>query len=152
MSSVNKVILVGRLGADPEVRYTAEGRAVVTFRLATSSFAPGEGGEGAKQERTEWHRIVVFGKQADTCGQYLSKGRLVYVEGRLRTRQWDDRDGNRRYMTEIVAQTVQFLGGGGGGTQQAQKAEGEAAAQAPASAPDESAEPPPSPEGEDVPF
>lgn len=109
---VNKVILIGNLGADPEVRYTASGTAVGNFRIATSESWTDR--DGQKQERTEWHRIVVWGKLAELAGEYLSKGRQVYVEGRLQTRQWDDRDGQKRYTTEIVANAMQFLGGRGG--------------------------------------
>jgi len=108
-SGVNKVILVGHLGGDPEVRYTASGSAVANFTLATSESFNDKTGE--RQERTEWHRIVAWGKIAELCGEYLHKGRQAYVEGRLQTRQWDDKEGNKRYTTEIVAQTVQFLGG-----------------------------------------
>ncbi|MFH1060520.1 MAG: single-stranded DNA-binding protein [Pseudomonadota bacterium] len=110
---VNKVILVGNLGADPEMKYTPSGTPICTFRLATSeSFKDREGNQ---QERTEWHRVVAWSKLAEICGQYLSKGRQVYIEGSLRTRSWDDQDGNKRYMTEIVARDVQFLGSGAGG-------------------------------------
>jgi len=104
---VNKVILIGRLGADPEVRYTQEGAMVTNFRLATDEQWRDKSGE--KVQRTEWHRIVTFGKLAEICGNYLSKGRLVYIEGRIQTRSWDDRDGNKRYTTEIVAQNMQML-------------------------------------------
>ncbi len=104
---VNKVILIGRLGADPEVRYTQEGAMVTNFRLATDEQWKDKSGE--KVQRTEWHRIVTFGKLAEICGNYLSKGRLVYIEGRIQTRSWDDRDGNKRYTTEIVAQNMQML-------------------------------------------
>ncbi len=107
MSGVNKVILVGRLGADPEIRYTQGGAAVANFNIATSENWTDR--DGQKQERTEWHRIVVWGKMAETCSQFLGKGRQVFVEGRLQTRQWDDKEGNKRYTTEIVANTVQFL-------------------------------------------
>ncbi|HET9917434.1 MAG TPA: single-stranded DNA-binding protein [Candidatus Binatia bacterium] len=110
--SVNKVILVGNLGKDPEVRYTQTGSAVANFSIATSE--QWNDRDGKKQERTEWHNIVVWGKQAEHCGQYLSKGRQVYVEGSIRTRSYDDKSGNKRYITEIVAQRIQFLGGGGG--------------------------------------
>jgi single-strand DNA-binding protein len=109
--SVNKVILIGRLGADPEVRYTPSGTPVANFRIATSEVWNDK--QGQRQERTEWHRIVVWSKLAELCGEYLSKGRQVYVEGRLQTRQWDDRDGNKRYTTEIQAREVTFLGGRG---------------------------------------
>lgn len=107
MSGVNKVILVGRLGNDPEIRYTQQGVAVTNFNMATSENWMDKSGQ--KQERTEWHRIVVWGKMAEICSQYLAKGRQVFVEGRLQTRQWDDKDGQKRYTTEIVAATVQFL-------------------------------------------
>lgn len=106
--SVNKAILVGRLGADPEKLVTGSGRSVTKFNVATSEQWKDQSGQ--KQERTEWHRVVVWGPQADTCAEYLNKGRQVYIEGRIQTRQWDDKDGNKRYTTEIVAQRVQFLG------------------------------------------
>ena len=108
MSGVNKVILVGNLGANPEMRYTQAGQAVANLRLATTERWTDKNGQ--KQEVTEWHRIVVWGKQAEICGQYLTKGRQIYVEGRIRTRQWQDQQGQKRYSTEIVAQTVQMLG------------------------------------------
>jgi single-strand DNA-binding protein len=110
--SVNKVILVGRLGQNPEVRYTPSGAAVANFSIATNESWTDKSGQ--KQERTEWHRIVVWGKLAELCSQYLSKGRQAYVEGRLQTRQWQDKDGQTKYTTEVQAQTVQFLGGGAG--------------------------------------
>jgi single-strand DNA-binding protein len=112
MASINKVILIGNLGKDPELRYTPGGQAVCDLSIATTDQWTDKSGE--RKEQTEWHRVVVWGKQAENCSQYLSKGRQCYVEGRLRTRQWDDKDGNKRYTTEIVAQTVQFLGGGRG--------------------------------------
>jgi single-strand DNA-binding protein len=107
--SVNKVILVGRLGQAPEVRYTPSGAAVGNFSIATNESWMDKSGQ--KQERTEWHKVVVWGKTAENCGQFLAKGRQVYVEGRLQTRQWQDKDGQTKYTTEVVAQTVQFLGG-----------------------------------------
>src|SRR5215831_1358939 len=113
---VNKAILVGNLGSDPEMRYTPSGQGVCEFRVATNESWNDKNGQ--RQERTEWHRIVVWGKRAEICSKYLSKGRSVYVEGRIQTRTYDDKDGNKRYITEIVAQDVQFLGGGardGGG-------------------------------------
>ncbi|MGE0823270.1 MAG: single-stranded DNA-binding protein [Candidatus Binatia bacterium] len=113
MASVNKVILVGNLGKDPEVRFTPSGRAVAKFPLATTDSWTDQ--ESTRQERTEWHNIVVWGKQAESCGQYLSKGRQVFVEGSIRSRSYDDKEGNKRYITEIVAQRIQFLGGGSGG-------------------------------------
>jgi single-strand DNA-binding protein len=120
--SVNKVILVGNLGKDPEVRFTSTGSAVANFSIATSEIWNDR--EGKRQERTEWHNIVVWGKQAEHCGQYLSKGRQVYIEGSIRTRSYDDKNtGAKRYITEIVAQRVQFLGGGGG-TRLAPQADG----------------------------
>ena len=113
MASVNKVILVGNLGKDPEVRFTPSGRAVAKFPLATTDSWTDQ--ENSRQERTEWHNVVVWGKQAESCGQYLAKGRQVYVEGAIRSRSYDDKEGNKRYITEVVAQRIQFLGGGGGG-------------------------------------
>ncbi|AYF43532.1 MULTISPECIES: single-stranded DNA-binding protein [Halobacteriovorax] len=107
--SVNKVILVGRLGQDPELKYTPSGMAVCNFSLATGESWTDKNGQ--KQERTEWHRVVVWGKLAELCGQYLAKGRQAYLEGQLQTRSWEDKDGNKRYTTEINARTVQFLGG-----------------------------------------
>ena len=110
---VNKVLLIGNLGADPDMRYTPSGAGVCEMRLATNESWTDKSGQ--KQERTEWHRIVVWGKRAELCAKYLQKGRQCFVEGRLRTRSWEDRDGNKRYTTEIVATDVQFLGGRGGG-------------------------------------
>ena len=112
MASVNKVILVGNLGRDPELRYIQSGQAVANFSLATNEKWRDK--EEKTQERTEWHRIVVWGKSAENCAQYLQKGRSVYIEGRLQTREWEDREGNKRTTTEVVAQVVQFLGGRGG--------------------------------------
>lgn len=107
MAGINKVILIGNLGKDPEVRHTPQGMAVGNFPLATSESWNDKSGQ--KQERTEWHRIVVWGKLAELCQRYLTKGRKAYVEGKLQTRAWDDKEGNKRYTTEIVANTVQFL-------------------------------------------
>jgi single-strand DNA-binding protein len=108
--SVNKVILVGNLGRDPEVRATPSGQSVCNLSVATTDRFTDRAGQ--QRDQTEWHNIVVWGKQADLCGQYLKKGRQVYVEGRLTTRQYDAKDGTgKRYRTEIVAQRVQFLGG-----------------------------------------
>ncbi|MCT4641629.1 MAG: single-stranded DNA-binding protein [Bacteriovoracaceae bacterium] len=107
--SVNKVIILGRLGQDPELKYTPSGAAVCNFSLATSESWTDKN-SGQKNERTEWHRIVVWGKLAELCNQYLSKGRQAFVEGKLQTRSWDDKDGNKRYTTEISATTVQFIG------------------------------------------
>lgn len=110
MSGVNKVILVGRLGADPEIKTISSGNTVARLSLATSESWKDR--DGNRQERTEWHRVVVWGKQAELCGKYLSKGRQVYIEGRLQTRSWEDQNGQKRYTTETVANAVQFLGGG----------------------------------------
>jgi single-strand DNA-binding protein len=106
---VNKVILIGNLGADPEVRFTPGGQAVANFRIATSESWNDKNGQ--KQERTEWHRIVVWGKLAELCGEYLKKGRQCYVEGRLQTREWTDKENKKNYTTEVVATSVTFLGG-----------------------------------------
>lgn len=109
MAGINKVIIIGNLGGDPEVRYTPSGSAVANFNVATSESWKDKN-TGEKKERTEWHRIVVWGKLGELCGEYLSKGRQVYVEGRLQTRSYDDKDGVKRYMTEVIATDIQFLG------------------------------------------
>lgn len=116
---INKVILIGNLGADPEVRYAQNGTAVANFRVATTETWTKD---GKKEEQTEWHRIVAFARLGEICGEYLAKGSRVYIEGRLQTRKWDDRDGNTRYTTEIVAREMKMLSargasgqGGGGG-------------------------------------
>ena len=114
MAGVNKVILIGNLGRDPELRYTQSGQAVVNFTLATSENW-NDKASGERVERTEWHRIVVWGRVGENCAKYLAKGRTVYVEGRLQTREWEDKEGQKRRTTEINAQTVQFLGGPRGG-------------------------------------
>lgn len=106
--SVNKVILVGRLGADPELKTLSSGQSVANFNIATSENWVDR--DGQKQERTEWHRIVVWGKLAEVCRQHLGKGRQVYVEGKLQTRSWEDQQGQKRYTTEVTASIVQFLG------------------------------------------
>lgn len=108
---INKVFLIGRLGQDPEVRYTPTGGAVANFSIATSESWTDKGGQ--KQERTEWHRIVVWGKLGELCGQYLSKGRQAFIEGRIQTRDWLDKEGQKKYTTEIIATNVQFLGSPG---------------------------------------
>jgi single-strand DNA-binding protein len=110
---VNKVILVGNLGRDSELRYTPGGAAVATLNLATTEVWNDK--QQQRQEKTEWHRIVLWGKQAESLQEYLTKGKQIYVEGRLQTRQWDDKDGNKRYTTEIKADRITLLGGGGGG-------------------------------------
>ena len=108
--SVNKVILLGNLGRDPEVRTFQNGGKVCNLRIATSETWKDKN-TGEKREKTEWHRIVAFRRLGEICGEYLSKGRQVYIEGRIQTRDWEDKDGIKRYTTEIVAHTVQFLGG-----------------------------------------
>ncbi|HBG47215.1 MAG TPA: single-stranded DNA-binding protein [Deltaproteobacteria bacterium] len=107
MAGVNKVILLGNLGADPEIRYTPGGMAVVNFRLATSETRANK--EGQKETKTEWHRVVAFGKLAEVCGEYLSKGKQVYIEGKIQTRSWE-KDGEKKYTTEILANQMQMLG------------------------------------------
>jgi single-strand DNA-binding protein len=108
MAGVNKVILIGNLGADPEVKFLGSGTQVANFRIATTENRANRSGE--KVSITEWHRIVAFGRLAEICGQYLNKGKQVYIEGRLRTRSWEDKEGNRRYTTEIIANQMQMLG------------------------------------------
>jgi single-strand DNA-binding protein len=118
---INKAILIGNLGGDPEVRYTQTGTAVANFTIATTETWTKDGN---KEEKTEWHRIVAFARLGEICGEYLSKGSKVYIEGRIQTRQWDDKDGNKRYTTEIVAREMKMLSpknssgsGGGGGSE-----------------------------------
>lgn len=120
--SINKVILVGNLGKDPELRYTPSGAAVANFTLATSDRYKDKSGEW--QEKTEWHNIVAWRQLAEICGKYLHKGKQVYIEGKIQTRSYDDRDGNKRYMTEIVADQMQMLGRAGdegGGSSRSQE-------------------------------
>jgi single-strand DNA-binding protein len=112
MAGVNKVILIGNLGADPEVKFLSNGTTVANFRMATSENRLNKAGE--KTTITEWHRIVAFGRLAEICKEYLNKGKQVYVEGRIRTRSWEDKDGNKRFSTEIVANQMQMLGTSGG--------------------------------------
>ena len=130
--SVNKVILVGRLGQDPKLTYLPSGQPAAEFTLATDESYKNR--EGQKEERTEWHRIKVYGKQAEVCANYLGKGRLVYIEGGLRTRSWEDQQGQKRYMTEVVVSgpqhTVQFMDSKGAGAE-AGSAEGGERRQAP---------------------
>jgi single-strand DNA-binding protein len=111
MSGVNKVILIGNLGANPEMRFTPGGQAVANLRIATTERWTDRNGQ--RQEATEWHRVVLWGKQAEVAGQYLQKGRQVYIEGRIRTRQWQDQSGQKRYTTEIVGTSMQMIGGRG---------------------------------------
>jgi single-strand DNA-binding protein len=139
--SLNKVLIIGNLGKDPEVRFTPGGRAVARFPVATSEVWSDQ--EGQRQERTEWHNVVVWGKQAETCGQYLSKGRQVFLEGSIRSRQYDDKDGNKRYITEVIAQRVQFLGSRGDGAGAGRSGGAGASSDAP---------PPPMAEDDDIPF
>lgn len=122
MQGVNKVILVGRLGQDPEIRATPSGQTVASLRIATSeSWIK----DGQREERTEWHRVVVWGKQAENVGKFLTKGRAVFIEGKLQTRSWDDQQsGQKRYMTEIVASNVQFLDSGARGAENAYSGSG----------------------------
>lgn len=155
--SVNKVILVGNLGKDPELRYTPAGAAVATFSLATTERFKGK--DGQQQEKTEWHNIVAWRQLAEICGKFLHKGKQVYIEGRIQTRSYDDRDGNKRYITEIVADQMQMLGRageeGGGGSSRPAAGGGRPAAAAPASAamPDyESFSDPPFNPDDDIPF
>lgn len=111
MASVNRAIILGNLGQDPELRYTPSGAAVCTLNIATTDVRNDK--DGNRQESTEWHRVIVWNKQAENCAKYLSKGRSVYVEGRIQTRSWEDKaTGQKRYSTEIVAQNIQFVGGG----------------------------------------
>ncbi len=149
--SVNKVILVGRLGKDPETRYTSSGQAVCNFTMATDETYKDRAGE--RQKRTEWHRIVVWAKQAEIAQKYLRKGSLIYVEGRIQTRQWDDREGQKRTSVEIVANNFRMLGsrseGSGGGS-----GGGSSMSQAEPEAPGSAAEdlPPAEVSDEDIPF
>jgi len=122
---INKVILVGNLGQDPEIRYTPDGRPIANFSIATSE-TWNDKNTGERREKTEWHRVVVFGKLAEICGEYLSKGRQVYIEGKLQTRKWQTKEGQDRWTTEVVVDmrgTMQMLGpreaGGGGGAPRA---------------------------------
>src|SRR5437879_112863 len=153
---VNRAILVGRLGRDPETRYTSGGQAVCNFTLATDETYRDRNGE--RQKRTEWHRIVVWGKQAEIAQQYLHKGSLIFVEGRIQTRQWDDREGQKRTTVEIVASNFRMLGGRGEGGMAvgagAGAGAGEAEPQAAAAAAGAAAEEMPSTEisDEDIPF
>ena len=113
MASLNKVMLIGNLGKDPEVRYTTSGQAVASFSVATSEKFKNRNGE--MEERTEWHNVVLWGRQAEVAGEYLAKGRTVFIEGRLQTRKWQDKDGRDRYTTEVVGDRMQMLGGKGEG-------------------------------------
>jgi single-strand DNA-binding protein len=155
MGSVNKVILVGNLGADPELKYTPSNRPLCNLSIATNEVFKDKA--GARQERTEWHRVTVWGEQAESCSKYLAKGRSVYIEGRLQTRSWDDKtDGKKRYSTDIVAERVVFLGGGGGAEGGARKGGGRPWGDEPSQAPAGGAAEPeghgPPPGDDDIPF
>jgi single-strand DNA-binding protein len=134
MASVNRVILIGNLGKDPEVRYTPSGAAVCNLRLATTRNWKNRD-TGERQEETEWHSVVLYDRQAEVAGEYLKKGRPVYIEGRLKTRKWQDKDGNDRYTTEIVAESMQLLGGREGLGSPDETGGGASARSAPASRP-----------------
>jgi single-strand DNA-binding protein len=127
MSGVNKVILIGNLGADPDLRRTPSGTAVSNLRLATTEVFSNR--EGEKNKRTEWHRVVAFGRLAEICSQYLKKGRQVYIEGRLQTREWEDQKGDKRYTTEIVATNMVMLGSRGEAAFAGEEAQPEAPAE-----------------------
>jgi len=155
MAGVNKAILIGNLGRDPELRYTQNGQAVTNFTLATSESWTDKA-SGEKVERTEWHRIVVWGKMGEHCAQYLTKGRSVYVEGRIQTREWEDKEGQKRRTTEINAQSVKFLGSprgsGAGDPAESSPAESAPAESAPAEAAPDDGAPQQSAPPDDVPF
>ena len=142
--SVNKAILVGNLGKDPELRYTPSGTAVCTFSLATTDRFKNKQGE--QQERTEWHNIVVWAGLAEICGKYLTKGKQIYIEGRIQNRSYDDRDGNKRYITEIVANEMQMLGRAG------DQGSGGGRPEAPAAEPSQGSQEPPFNPDDDIPF
>jgi len=131
---INKVILIGNLGKDPEVRYTASGSAMANLTLATTE-AWKDRQSGERQEKTEWHRVVMFGKTAEIAGEYLRKGSQVYIEGRLQTRKWQDNSGQDRYTTEVVANDMQMMGGRGGGGGGADFSQDRGQSSSPASAP-----------------
>lgn len=143
MRGVNKVILIGNLGRDPEIRYTRDGTAVANLNIATSD--SWKDAQGERQERTEWHRVVAWDKLAEIAKEYLSKGRQVYIEGRLQTRSWDDKDGNKRYTTEVRADQMVMLGGRGGD-------DGARGAESPPGPPDDFTPEPFKATDEDVPF
>ena len=150
MGSVNKVVLVGHLGADPELKYTGTGKAVCNLRLATTETWKDKGGQ--RQEKTEWHRVTVWGDTADNCAKYLAKGRLVYVEGKLQTRSYE-KDGQKHYATDIVAERVVFLSSGrdGGGQSAGDDDGGERQRDSRRGAPAANSNPPPA-NDDDIPF
>lgn len=147
--SVNKVILVGNLGKDPELRYTPSGAAVASFSLATTERYKDKSGE--YQEKTEWHNIIAWRQLAEICGKYLHKGKQVYIEGKIQTRSYDDRDGNKRYVTEIIADQVQMLGSSSDGRSQSREPREPAARQAAATGGGGDFEPAFNPD-DDIPF
>ena len=148
MGSVNKVILVGNLGRDAELRYTPGGAPVATLNMATTEVWNDKGGQ--RQEKTEWHRVVLWGKTAESLSEYLVKGKQIYVEGRLQTRKWEDKDGKERYTTEVRGDRVVLLGGGGGGgVRQQQRAAGAAG---PAGMDEPTGEPATELTDDDIPF
>jgi single-strand DNA-binding protein len=156
MASINKVILIGNLGRDPELRYTQGGSAVTNFTLATNEKWKDK--DGNNQERTEWHRIVVWGRSAENCAQYLQKGSSVFIEGRLQTREWEDKEGNKRQTTEINAASVQFLSGRGNSGDAGNPSAGNPSAGNPSAGgpsgggPGGGGNPGPGPAGDDIPF
>ena len=150
MGSVNKVILVGNLGRDAELRYTPGGAPVSSFSLATTEVWNDKGGQ--RQEKTEWHRISIWGKTAESLNEYLTKGKQIYVEGRLQTRKWTDKDGQEKYTTEIRGDRVVLLGGGGGGGGQRQHTRTAAAGSAGGSMDDSMGEPIRDLTDDDIPF
>jgi len=133
--SVNKVILVGRLGKDPEVRYSNNGNAITNFNLATDRGYTNKQGEKVKE--TEWHRCVTFSRLAEICGEYLHKGSLIYAEGRLQTRDWEDKDGNKRWTTEIILENMRMLGGKGEGASPSPKSDDNPFDKGPSNIPDD---------------
>jgi single-strand DNA-binding protein len=153
MGSVNKVILIGNLGADPELKYTPSQRPLCNLRIATTEVFKDKSGQ--RQEKTEWHRVTVWGDQAENCNKYLSKGRSVYVEGRLQTRSYD-KDGQKHYATDIVADRVVFLGGGGGegrsGGGEARGKSGGFSGRADSGPSEDAGESGPPPSDDDIPF
>jgi len=146
--TVNKVILIGRLGADPDVRYMADGTPVINFNVATNE--PIRSADGSWDERAEWHRIVAYRKLAETMASFLGKGRLVYVEGKLQTRQWQDNQGVKRYTTEIVARDIQMMDSSG--SRSAQASTGESYNKTGGSSDAGELPPPPNSPEDDVPF
>jgi single-strand DNA-binding protein len=154
MGSVNKVILIGNLGADPELKYTPSSRPLCNLRIATTDVFKDKSGQ--RQERTEWHRVTVWGDQAENCNKYLSKGRSVYIEGRLQTRSYD-KEGQKHYATDIVADRVVFLGsgsggGGGGGGGEGRRAGGQGGGSSRDSGPPEDNDGGVPPSDDDIPF